>query len=220
MADLDDRNPEAPGEPPDDGDISIEFVDHTEDEEPAPVTARPSIPDEPETGILEVDVDAVASTEEVQGLQEKIAKLEDQLLRRRADFENYKRRQEKEYDEVRRQAAARAVENLLPALDNLDRALESVRVEVSPDHMLGLELVRQQVMEALTKLGLEEIAAQGQPFDPAFHEAVNMVSVPDVPPMTVTSVYQKGFTLGGKLLRPSRVAVNSGADQSQGAGDA
>jgi molecular chaperone GrpE len=86
--------------------------------------------------------------------------------------------------------------------------------------MLGFELVRQQIMEALTKLGLEEIAALGQAFDPAFHEAVNMVSVPDVLPMAVTTVYQKGFTLGGKLLRPARVAVNSGADPSQGAGNA
>jgi molecular chaperone GrpE len=220
MADSDDRNPPTTGEPPDDGDISIEFVDHTEDEERVPVSARPPGPGEPETGILELDVDAGPSSEEVQALEEKIAKLEDQLLRRRADFENYKRRQERESEEVRRQAAARAVENLLPALDNLERAIESVQGEVSPDHMLGLELVRQQVMEALSRLGLEEIVALGQHFDPAFHEAVNMVSVPGVPPMAVTSVYQKGFTLGGKLLRPARVAVNSGADQSQGAGDA
>jgi|WetSurMetagenome_2_1015567.scaffolds.fasta_scaffold125259_2 molecular chaperone GrpE len=220
MADLDDRNPDGPGVPPEDGEISIEFVDHNEDEGHAPVKATTLGSREPETGILEVDADAVASSEEVQSLQEKIAKLEDQLLRRRADFENYKRRQEKDYEEVRRQAAARAVENLLPALDNLDRALESVKAEVSADHLLGLELVRQQVMEALTKLGLEEVHALGQVFDPAFHEAVHMVSVPDAAPMTVTSVYQKGFTLGGKLLRPARVAVNSGADPSQGAGDA
>lgn len=220
MADLDDRTPDAPGEPPDEGDISIEFVDHSEDEGPASSSGSHPRPEEPETGILEVDLDAAGASEEAQALKERVAKLEDQLLRRRADFENYKRRQEKEAEETRRQAAARAVENLLPALDNMDRALESVRGEVSQDHMLGLELVRQQMLDALSKMGLEEIQALGQPFDPAFHEAVNMVHEPEVPPMTVTTVYQKGFTLGGKLLRPARVAVSGGADQTQGAPDA
>ncbi len=222
MPDQEDTGPAGPAQPPDYEDISIEFVETPvgDDHPPqAPVSADRK---DPETGILEISMEAEGegSAGRALELETKVAKLEDQILRRRADFENYRRRQDRERDELSRQTTARVVEALLPALDDLDRAVDAVRQEVSEDHLQGLLLVRRQIFETLGKMGVEEIDALGQPFDPAFHEAVCMAARPDVPPMTVTSVFQKGYTLGGKLLKPSRVEVNSGAPGGeQGAAD-
>ena len=222
MPDEDKLGPDGPAQPPADEDISIEFVD-TSDGEDFPLSAPASAgPSEPETGILEISMEPESSGagERELELETKVAKLEDQILRRRADFDNYRRRQDREREELQRQTTAQVVEALLPALDDLDRAVDAVRQEVSEDHLQGLLLVRRQVIETLGKLGIEEIEALGQPFDPAFHEAVSMAARPDVPPMTVTSVFQKGYTLGGRLLKPSRVEVNSGAPRGeQGAAD-
>jgi molecular chaperone GrpE len=222
MPDQDDMGPTGPVQPTDYEDISIEFVEAPDGSEPPPTSPVPVDLTGPETGILEISVEPEA--EEVAGreleLETKVAKLEEQILRRRADFENYRRRQDREREEISRQATARVVEALIPALDDLDRAVDAVRQEVSEDHLQGLLLVRRQILDTLGKMGVEEIDALGQPFDPAFHEAVCMVDRPDVSPMTVTSVFQKGYTLGGKLLKPSRVEVNSGAPSGeQGAAD-
>jgi len=202
-----------PPEPPaDDGDVIIEFVDHDEGAAETPGG-------EPETGMAEVVGKGVASEREAV-LEKEVSALEERLLRRQADFENYKRRQEREQDELRRNAAASAVAGLLPALDNLDRAIEAVSQEVSEDHRKGLLLVQGQILEALGKLGLEEIDAMGKTFDPALHEAVAMAHVADVPSMTVTAVLGKGYLMGGKLLRAARVQVNEGAGGDQGESDA
>jgi len=222
MPDQEDIGPAGPVQPPGYDDISIEFVE-TPDGDDRPPTAPVSADlKEPETGILEISVEPEGQEEAGRELEleNKVAKLEDQILRRRADFENYRRRQEREHEELSRQTTARVVEALLPALDDLDRAVDAVRLEVSEDHLQGLLLVRRQIFETLGRMGVEEIDALGQPFDPAFHEAVCMATRPDVPPMTVTSVFQKGYTLGGRLLKPSRVEVNSGAPAGgQGAAD-
>lgn len=217
----DDRKvvPGGPLEPPrEDEDISIEFVDH-EEGTPAEGSSRPA-ESERETGIAEVQGSAEESSSTVAELEQKVVLLEERILRRQADFENYRRRQEREQDQLRRQAMASAVEGLLPALDDLDRALDAVRGEVSSDHMQGLALVRQRIMDTLGKMGLEEIEAQGLPFDPALHEAVAIAHQPALPPMTVTAVFQKGYTLGGKLLKPARVEVNGPAEEAQGGADA
>ncbi len=211
--------PGGPLEPPsEDDDISIEFVDHEE----APPAEGSSLPtgNEKETGIAEAQGSGAESSSTVGELEQKIVLLEERILRRQADFENYRRRQEREQDQLRRQAMASAVEGLLPALDDLDRALDAVRGEVSSDHMQGLALVRQRIMDTLGKMGLEEIVAQGLPFDPALHEAVAIARQPALPPMTVTAVFQKGYTLGGKLLKPARVEVNGPAEEAQGGADA
>lgn len=222
MPDEDKLGPAGPVQPPADEGISIEFVEHEGGDDEAPSAPPSRGRSEPETGILEIPVEPEgpkATGRELE-LETQVAKLEDQLLRRRADFDNYRRRQEREREELQRQATAHVVEALLPALDDLDRAVDAVRQEVSEDHLQGLLLVRRQVFETLGKMGIEEIEALGQPFDPAFHEAVCMAARPDVPPMTVTAVFQKGYTLGGRLLKPSRVEVNSGAPGGeQGAAD-
>jgi molecular chaperone GrpE len=224
MPDQDDMGPAGPAQPPGYEDISIEFVESHDGDDQPPAGAVPSNLQGPETGILEIPPMEPESREAVGReleLANQVAKLEEQILRRRADFENYRRRQDRERDELARQATARVVEALLPALDDLDRAVDGVRQEVSEDHLQGLLLVRRQIFETLGRMGVEEIDALGQPFDPAFHEAVCMAARSDVPPMTITTVFQKGYTLGGKLLKPSKVEINSGAPAGeQGAADA
>lgn len=222
MPDQDDMGPAGPVRPPGYDDISIEFVETPDGDDRPPTASVSADIEEPETGILEISMESEAREAAARALEleTKVAKLEDQILRRRADFENYRRRQEREHEELSRQTTARVVEALLPALDDLDRAVDAVCQEVSEDHLQGLLLVRRQIFETLGKMGVEEIDALGQPFDPAFHEAVCMAARPDVPPMTVTSVFQKGYTLGGRLLKPSRVEVSTGTPAGeQGAVD-
>lgn len=222
MPDEDALGPAGPVPPPADEDISIEFVEHGDGEDQPPAVSPSGPVRAPETDILEISVDSEgeAKSEREVELETKIAKLEDLVLRRRADFDNYRRRQENEHQELARQTTGHVVEVLIPALDDLDRAVEAVRGEVSEDHLQGLLLVRRQILETLGKMGLEEIDALGQPFDPAFHEAICMAKRPDLPPMIVTSVFQRGYTLGGKLLKPARVEVNGGAPEGeQGAAD-
>ncbi len=226
MSDEDELGTAGPVLPPEEDDISIEFVEHADGED-LPPSASPSVPPggdsrEREIDVLEISVDseAMPKTEQTLELEERIAKLEDQALRRRADFENYRRRQETERQELARQTTAGVVAAFLPALDDLDRAVEAVRGEVSEDHLQGLLLVRRQILETLGKMGLAEIDALERPFDPAFHEAICMAKRPDLPPMVVTTVFQRGYTLGGRLLKPARVEVNGGPqDGEQGAAD-
>lgn len=222
MPDEDTLGTAGPVQPPADEDISIEFVEHEDGEDPPPSGVPAGHARAPETDVLEISVDSEgeAKSEREVELETKIAKLEDLVLRRRADFDNYRRRQESEREELARQTTGHVVEVFIPALDDLDRAVEAVRGEVSEDHLQGLLLVRRQILETLEKMGLEEIDALGQPFDPAFHEAICMAKRPELPPMIVTSVFQRGYTLGGKLLKPARVEVNSGAPEGeQGAAD-
>ena len=222
MSDEDKLGTAGPVQPPADEDISIEFVEHEDGEDLPPSAFPPGHAPERKIDILKISVDSegAAKSKRTVELETQIAKLEDQILRRRADFDNYRRRQETERQELARQTTARVVEVFLPALDDLDRAVEAVRGEVSEDHLQGLLLVRRQILEALGKMGLEEINALGRPFDPAFHEAICMARRPGLPPMIVTSVFQRGYTLGGKLLKPARVEVNSGAPEGeQGAAD-
>jgi len=226
MPDEDDLGSAGPVPPPEDEDISIEFVEHEGGDDLPPSGSPPASAGarsrEREMDVLEISADSEGAvrSERESDLEAQVAKLEDLVLRRRADFDNYRRRQENEREELARQTTAGVVEAILPALDDLDRAVDAVRGEVSEDHLQGLLLVRRRILEALGKMGLAEIDALGQPFDPAFHEAICMAKRSDVPPMVVTSVFQRGYTLGGKLLKPASVEVSSGAPEGeQGAED-
>jgi molecular chaperone GrpE len=205
-----------PPEPPDkDDEITIEFVDH--DEGPLTVSDDDEglgeiLRDDPAS--VEVEMEPVEIVEEDEEPSQdpegpdRTAELEDRLLRSRADFENFKRRVARDREEYRRQAVAEALEQFLPILDDLDRAVKAIEPGVTDHYVQGLTLVQQQFREALRKMGVSEIDAEGKPFDPALHEAVNVVVREDLPPMTVTAVFGKGYEMGGKVLRPTRVEVS------------
>ncbi len=177
------------------GDMMIEFVEH--DEGPHSVEPLGNI----EEGLSR-------EKQEDEEAKEKAKKLEDALLRLKADFENYRRRAERDQAEAGDRAQGELIRSLLPVLDNLDTAIGLLRQEAPPQWSRGLELCQQSFLEALAKAGAEPVEALGQQFDPEMHEAVMLSMDPELPHGAVTEVIQRGFIFKGKLIRPARVRVN------------
>ena len=144
----------------------------------------------------------------------ELAELKDRYLRLAADFDNFRRRTLKERQDLLLYGAENLIKELLPLVDNLERAVEHGRKEEQrgdSDNLLqGIELTYRSVMQLLTRQGVTEIQALGQPFDPQIHEAVRRVKT-DKPAGTVTEVYQKGYLLKDRMLRPAMVAVAEGS---------
>ena len=131
--------------------------------------------------------------------------LYERVARMQAEFENARRRQQKEQQEFRDYALTNAIQSLLPILDSMDRALQTP--QEGPDFHKGIELIDRQFHDALSKLGVEPIEAKGQLFDPAFHQAVQMVESDEVPENHVASELQRGYKIRERLLRPAMVTV-------------
>ncbi|HTP85657.1 MAG TPA: nucleotide exchange factor GrpE [Bryobacteraceae bacterium] len=133
------------------------------------------------------------------------ADLQDRLLRRQAEFDNFRRRAERERADVVEYAATEAVRALLPIIDDFERALKTESAD--KDYVRGMELIYQRFTDALIKLGLDPIAVDGLPFDPNVHHAIEMIERDDVADHTVIGEYQRGYNFRGRLLRPAMVKV-------------
>lgn len=157
---------------------------------------------------------------ELGSLRAENEKLKDQFLRSRADFENYRRRMEKEKNEFRRYAVADTLRDLLPVLDNFERAL-SVSTASVEDFKTGIEMIARQLADVLERQGLQTLDPAGEPFDPLFHEAIARVETDEAEPNSVFDVMQKGYMLHERLLRPAmvRVAVPSGRAEGEDGSD-
>jgi molecular chaperone GrpE len=155
---------------------------------------------------LQAQVDALA--------QEKVS-LYDQLLRRQAEFENYRRRIEREKSESYARARGEVLLELLPVVDNFERALSSLEKSESDAAGLrhGIELIHKQFKDALTKFGLEPVESVGQVFDPHLHEAVTIEPTDEHEENTIIEEFQRGYKLGEKLLRPAKVKVAASPDR-------
>lgn len=133
------------------------------------------------------------------------AELQDRLLRAQAEFQNFRKRVEKERGELYEYASMEAVRALLPVLDDFERSL---KVESSDkEYVKGMELIYQRFSDGLKKLGLEPIISAGQPFDPHVHHAVDTVETEEAPPDTVLEEFQRGYNFKGRMLRPAMVKV-------------
>ncbi len=133
------------------------------------------------------------------------ADLKDRLLRTLADFENFRRRAERDRSEYVQYAATEMVRDLIPILDDFRRA---VKVETADkEYAKGIELIDQRLFEALKKAGLEPIESAGKLFDPNLHQAVVRVQSEEFPDQTVLEEFQSGYNFKGKLLRPAMVKV-------------
>jgi molecular chaperone GrpE len=137
--------------------------------------------------------------------------LRDRLARTQAEFENSRKRMERDQQEYREFALADALRSLLPALDSFDWALQSP-AENLQEYRGGIELIRKQLQDALEKLGLQPISAKGESFDPRYHEAVEVVETDKDANNTVVEELRRGYKLGDRLLRPAMVVV---ADDSR-----
>lgn len=142
---------------------------------------------------------------EVERLRAEVADLRDRSARTLADFDNFRKRSDKERVEERRFAAADVLRSLLPVIDNLERALFAEGSE--QDLKAGVELILRQIQEILTASGVERVAALGEVFDPQFHEAVSRHEDASIDTPMVSQELQSGYTMHGRLLRPAVVKV-------------
>ncbi|MGB5660985.1 MAG: nucleotide exchange factor GrpE [Thermoanaerobaculia bacterium] len=157
------------------------------------------------SGVTTKDLDSDGAGSEVSQLQAEVADLRDRSARTLADFDNFRKRSEKERDEDRRFANADVFRQLLPVIDNLERALSAEGSE--QDLKVGVDLILRQIKDLLASSGVERVAAMGSLFDPQFHEAVSREEDPSVKDPTVIHELQSGFTMHGRLLRPAVVMV-------------
>ncbi len=148
--------------------------------------------------------------QEVEQLKSERDSLLDRLARLQAEFNNARKRQAREQQEFREYALADALKSLLPALDSFDHALAAD--STGEDFRAGIELINRQLHDALAKLGVQPIAAQGERFDPNLHQAVQMVETTEAEENRVLEELQRGYRLKDRLLRPAmvRVARNPG----------
>jgi molecular chaperone GrpE len=171
-------------------------------EQPAPAeAAQPQAP-APDGADAAADAPAASPDEDAQRYLEM-------AQRTKADFENYKRRSTREIAEARGRGAGGLARELLPALDNLDRAIDHAAAD---DPLLqGVAIVRDEIVAALARAGIEAYSPLGEPFDPTLHEAVATAPAPDGPAGsgTVIDVYQAGYRLGESVIRPARVVVGA-----------
>ena len=147
----------------------------------------------------------------ISSLKEEIDKINNQYLRLAADFDNYRKRQAQEREALLKYGAEETLKKMIEALDNIDRAKKSVEnVEDVNTVKDSYELVFKQIYDVLAKMGMEVIETEGKEFDPNFHEAVMQTPTSELPENTIIAELQKGYKLGGKVLRPSLVNVAVG----------
>ena len=132
----------------------------------------------------------------------------DRLLRAQAEFENYRKRVQKESQEASRYQAMSMVRELLPALDNLGRAIAAADATDKEELVKGVQMVASQLDAILAGHAVEPIEAVGQPFDPNLHEAIQQLPNAEHPPMTVLDEVEKGYRLHDRVVRPSKVIVS------------
>jgi molecular chaperone GrpE len=207
-----------------------EFNAETDGDEKSPALAEQFDPDDPPAGTPSAQADGtpgeaapsaggpevaelVATRGELKRLEGEVKELKDSLARRQADFENYRKRMERERAETYNRVVADIAAKLLPVLDNLKRALEmeaSVEASESDEfrHFLsGVDLIYKQLAGVLDALGVKPVLAEGEQFNPHLHEAVVTEPTDDYEPDTVMQEIVRGFRMGDKLIRPALVKV-------------
>ena len=176
----------------------------TTESEPQPENTPDVAVNETAPGPTESDVGLDAGQ-----LQAKINDLNDRLLRNQAELENFRRRTYREAEDARRFESLRLVRDLLPGLDNLERAVSSAEQTGETQNLLqGIKMVLQQFRDILKAHHAEPIDANGKPFDLNLHEALTQVPSADVDPMTVMQVVETGFRMHDRVVRPARVIVS------------
>ncbi len=157
---------------------------------------------------VEDKVELSSLTDKIEALQQEKDALRDKMLRAAAEFENYKKRRSAELERITSTASRDLIEDLLPAIDDLDLLLANNNdsTELEP-FLKGAVMIRQKLLDALKRRGVEIMDPTGEPFNPELHEALMEQPSPDAEPGTVLMIHQKGYTIKGALLRPARVIV-------------
>lgn len=157
---------------------------------------------------------AASSDKEVAKLRAEIADLRDRSMRTLADFDNFRKRSERERQETKKYALVEPLRDFLEIIDNLDLAL--MAGGSADDLKRGVEMIHRQMLDLLRRFGVQEVDAHGKPFDPALHEAVSREEDPAVKAPTVTAELRRGYKIHDRLLRPSMVKVSVPAERPAG----
>lgn len=155
--------------------------------------------------VEEAEIEESKEKEAADQAQQEIAELKDKILRQMAEFDNYRKRTTKEKTDIYVDVKAKCAAELLPMIDNFERALECPCEDES--FKKGIDMIFHQFRQILTSMGVEEIEALGVEFDPQVHHAVSQVEDENFGENIVSQVYQKGYRIGDKVIRPAMVVV-------------
>jgi molecular chaperone GrpE len=183
---------------PDEDVTEIEFVDIEENDEK-------QVPEEVE----DKPVDGIAV------LEDELAHMKELYLRKLAEFDNFRKRIEREKTEMRKTAGEDLIQDLLPVLDNFERALEHSAETAFGGFKQGVEMISKQLLDVLGRRGLERFDPTGEPFEPEFHEAIQRVEESQYPPGTVAWCLSPGYLFGGRLLRAAMVGVSVASENTR-----
>src|SRR5690348_10041403 len=154
-----------------------------------------------------VAADSAMADAEVAKLAADLEDLRQTMLRRQADFENYKKRIERERAEDSKRTTGRLIESLIPIVDGFEHALAAHRESQYESYRKGFEIIYKQLLEQLAKLGVERVDPLGKQFDPHLHQAMERVETEESPDGTIRQVFQPGYVFHGRVLRPAMVQV-------------
>ncbi len=159
-----------------------------------------------EQQVEEATEESVNELSEVESLQQELAAQKDLLLRTAAEYDNYKKRTQREKEELSAFTKCSVLKDLLPALDNFDRSAAST-LENPEEYKKGMDMSIKSLFDALTKLGLKEIESEGKEFDPNFHYAISKIEDENLGENIIAQVFQKGYAVGDTVIRPAMVVV-------------
>lgn len=171
------------------------------------------------TGEENEELAEVVAADDEPDYQAEAEQNKDLYLRALADLQNYRKRAQREKEDAIRFANENLLREMVPVIDNLERAIEHAGGESDGNMLQGVQMTLEQFRKVLDSFGVKPIEAVGQPFDPNFHQAMGQIPASDQPPNTVVEELQKGYILNNRLLRPAMVMVAK-ADESSAAGDA
>jgi molecular chaperone GrpE len=168
---------------------------------------------DPDTGAPDVEAGPLGEpADELSALRDKAAENWDKYLRAVAELENVRKRAARDVENARKFALERFASELLAVRDSLEMGLATAGTAGVEDLREGSQATLKQLAATLERFGVTEVDPEGEPFDPAVHEAMTVQPSPEVEPGTVVAVYQKGYLLNGRLLRPARVVVAAAPD--------
>ena len=196
-------------------------VDSEALEEAASEAESPDAAEAPEEAVELADMSKAELFKDAENAREEAAKFRDAALRAEAEMQNVRRRASKDVEHAHKFGAEKLIQNLLPVIDSLEKALESSELvkDLDQDHSAkavldGVGLCHKMFLDTLGKENVAVVDPHGEPFDPNLHQAMSMVENPDMEPNSVVAVIQKGYQLNGRLVRPAMVMVSKGVSPS------
>ena len=199
-----------------DAEVDVEAL-----EEAASEAESPEAAEAPEEAVELADMSKAELFKDAENAREEAAKFRDAALRAEAEMQNVRRRASKDVEHAHKFGAEKLIQNLLPVIDSLEKALESSELVKDLDQghsakavLDGVGLCHKMFLDTLGKENVAVVDPHGEPFDPNLHQAMSMVENPDMEPNSVVAVIQKGYQLNGRLVRPAMVMVSKGASPS------